>query len=71
MGQDIREWTKKNLWKTAFKKFVSGHITSNILKAVFHKFVWSVLEYRDPYVMLCTIQYHLYNLKNVKSIMKE
>ena len=21
MGQSIQEWTKKNLWKTAFKKF--------------------------------------------------
>ena len=21
LGQDIQEWTKKNLWKTAFKKF--------------------------------------------------
>ena len=28
-------------WKTCF----ADHITSNFLKAVFHKFTWSVLEY--------------------------
>ena len=44
MGQGIEECTKSNLWKTAFKKFevvwsaYADHITSNILKAVFHKF---------------------------------
>ena len=32
MGQSIQEWTKWNLWKSA------DHITSNLLKAVFHKF---------------------------------
>ena len=38
-----QEWTKQHLWKTASKKFEviwspSYHITSNFLKAVFHKF---------------------------------
>ena len=31
MGQSIQEWTKRNLWKTAFKKYeviCSDHITS-------------------------------------------
>ena len=34
MEQSIQEWTKKNLWKTAFKKF---EVTWSA-KAVFHKF---------------------------------
>ena len=41
MGQGIQEWTKQNLWKTAFKKFEgisSDHINSNFLKAIFRKF---------------------------------
>ena len=43
MGQRI-QWTKQNLWKTAFKKFEriwsawADNILSNFLKAVFHKF---------------------------------
>ena len=38
MGQGIQEWTKQNLWMTAFKKLAkAGHITLNYLKAVFHK----------------------------------
>ena len=37
MGQIIQEWTKQNLWKTAFKK-VEGHTYSKCLKAVFDKF---------------------------------
>ena len=43
-GQSIQEWTKWNLWKAVFKKFEaiwsaqSDHITSNFLKAIFHKF---------------------------------
>ena len=43
-GPSILEWTKKNLWKTVFKKFEviwsaqANHITSDFLKAVFHKF---------------------------------
>ena len=36
MRQSIEEWTKWNLWKTAFA--YTDHITSNFLKAVFHKF---------------------------------
>ena len=44
MGQIIQAWTKWNLWKTAFIKFeviwsaLAHQITSNFLKAVFHKF---------------------------------
>ena len=44
MGQSIQEWTKYNLWKTTFKKIEAicsasaDHITSNFLKAFFHKF---------------------------------
>ena len=44
MGRGIQELTKKNLWKTAFKKFEVicsasvDHIASTFLKAVFHKF---------------------------------
>ena len=40
-----QEWTKQNLWKTAFKKFEliwsawAEHITSKFLKAVFHIFL--------------------------------
>ena len=43
MRQSIQEWTKWNLWKTAFKTFKviwsaqADHVTSNFLKAVFHK----------------------------------
>ena len=39
-----QEWTNQHLWKTALKKFeviwspLAYHITSNFLKAVFHKF---------------------------------
>ena len=55
MGQSIQEWTKWNLWKTAFKKFKviwsaqADHITSNFLKALFHSLIlWiqaAILEY--------------------------
>ena len=44
MGQSTEEWTKCNFWRTAFKKFEvmlsaqEDYITSNFLKAVFHKF---------------------------------
>ena len=48
MGQNIQKWTKKNQWKTAFKKFdfgmlpmpkwVTDHIPLNFLKAVSHKY---------------------------------
>ena len=40
IGQGIQEWTKQNLWTTAFKKKLAkaGHMTLNYLKAVFHKF---------------------------------
>ena len=42
MDQAIQEWTKYNLWKTAFKKFEviqADHIISN----------WSIPEYLNPY----------------------
>ena len=39
MEQSIQEWTKKTLWKTAFKKF-------EVLS--FTDFTWSILEYLDP-----------------------
>ena len=43
LGQSIQEWTKWNLWRTAFKKVeviwsAADHITWNFLKAVFPKF---------------------------------
>ena len=44
MRQSIQEWTKENLWNITFKIFEvmwsagADHITSNFLKAVFHKF---------------------------------
>ena len=59
MGQIIQEWSKQNLWKTAFKKFEliwsaqADHITSNILKAVFHRFHLSTLKFFVPYVCVC------------------
>ena len=36
-----------NSWKTAFKKIegIADHIPSIFLKAVFHEFTWSILEY--------------------------
>ena len=37
LSPSFQEWTKQNLWKTAFEKF-EEHIPSNFLKAVFHKF---------------------------------
>ena len=44
MGQSFQEWTKQNLWKTAFKRFegvwstLRFHTPSHFLKVVFHKF---------------------------------
>ena len=40
LGQSIQEWTKENLWKTAFKKFeyICSAIPSGFLKTVVHKF---------------------------------
>ena len=44
MGLSIQEWTKENLWKTAFKKFegtwsaLVRRYPFKILKAVFHEF---------------------------------
>ena len=56
MSPSIQEWTKQKLWKTAFKKLKgcglleADHIPSKFLKAVFHKFTWSTLEY---FVQIC------------------
>ena len=44
LGQGIKEWIGYNLWKTAIKK------SDKCLKAVFHKFYLSILEYLDPFV---------------------
>ena len=52
IGQSIQEWTKLNLWKTAFKKFQALQIFW-ILS--FTNFTWSVLEYFAP------IKHHLEN----------
>ena len=44
MNQRFQEWSKQNLWKTAFEKFEvkwsdkRDHIISNFLKTVIHKF---------------------------------
>ena len=38
MGQSIQEWTKQNLWKTAFKKI---------------EVIWSILEYFFPNLVQC------------------
>ena len=51
MGQSIQEWIKYNLRKTALEKFdklwsaLSRTYSLKFLKAVFHKFTWSILEY--------------------------
>ena len=41
-----------------FQKHLQGiwdHINSNFSKAVFHNFIWSILQYLDPFVNLqCT-----------------
>ena len=39
MGQSIQEWTKLNLWKTAFKIFEGIMSSTN--------FTWSILDYLD------------------------
>ena len=44
MGQGIKEWTKQNLWKTAFKKL---EVISSVLYSI--NFSWSILKYYDPY----------------------
>ena len=31
MGQDIQQWTKQNLWKTAFKKIFKGCLLQSLL----------------------------------------
>ena len=51
MRQSIQEWTKKKLWKTAFKKF---EVPFNFLKAVFNKFFLSILEYFYTYIVTVT-----------------
>ena len=44
-----------------FQKHLQGiwdHINSNFSKAVFHNFIWSILQYLDPFVNLqCTEAY--------------
>ena len=47
MGHGIQEQTERQLWKTAFKKFVSDMIC---LRRPYHLsfFTWSILEYFAP-----------------------
>ena len=50
MKHSIKEWTKQNLWNTAFKKFgliwsvLTDHSTPNFLKAVFLKLYFQILS---------------------------
>ena len=53
MGQRTQEWTKQNLWKTAFKNF-------EVIQSVFYKFYlvhsWSILEFHfAPYILISKI----------------
>ena len=59
MGQSIQEWTRENLWKTAFKKFegVRQTIPLQIFSSFFFfkwlsstNFTLSILEYFVPYL---------------------
>ena len=56
--ESIEKRTKKNLWKTAFKKFEvkQNHFTSNFLKAVFHNFYlaysWILCPMYSPVSMM-------------------
>ena len=61
LGQSIQVWTNWNLWKTAFKKIWNDvvckktiYITSNFLKAVFHKF------HLVHFLILCSKLFLLY-----------
>ena len=59
IGQSIQEWTKWNLWKTAFKKYKRiWSAKQTISLQIFQKlsstnFTWSILEYFVPYVCIC------------------
>ena len=53
------------IWNKVFKngpsKFVEAdHISSNFLKAVFHKFIWFILEYFAPYIPKVMFQYFVF-----------
>ena len=58
MGQITQEWTKKNLWKTAFKLFegawsaLADHILQNFQRLSSTNFTWSILEYFVPCMLL-------------------
>ena len=59
LGQNIQEWTKKNWWKTAFRRFEviwtvkTGHITSDFLKAVFQNFS---LVHFEMHCLICIFE---------------
>ena len=52
MGQSIQEWTKWNLWKTAFNLKWYGLLKQNILLQIVKGClpqIWSIFEYFVPY----------------------
>ena len=54
LGQGIQEWTKQNLWKTAFKKFeVMRQIVSLQIfwRLPSTSFTWSIFEYFAPFFL--------------------
>ena len=57
MGQSIQEWTKSNLWKTAFKKFEG--VRSTLRKSA--NFTWLILEYFDSYIGMESFPVHFEN----------
>ena len=62
LGQSIQEWTKLNLWKTAFKKYsvicpaLADHIGQISYRLSSTNLTWSILEYFAPissYLLNC------------------
>ena len=59
LGQGIQEWTKYNLWKTAFKaghrQIYLGHLLRQTIslpsfsRLSFTNFSWSIIEYLDTF----------------------
>ena len=63
LGQSISEWTKWNLWKTAFKKF---EMTRQIFPRLSStNFTWSILEYFAQFMTLSNIHDGVLLLKEV------
>ena len=56
LGQSIQEWTKLNLWKTAFKKYsvicpaLADHIGQISYRLSSTNLTWSILEYFAPFL---------------------